>query len=193
MSNAIFPTVPGMTLSVTKTPMWSTAVQQSVSGKEIRRAKRARVIWKFNLKFEFLRADARFNELQQVMAFYNARQGQYDSFLLKDPTDNAEVGQVIASGDGVTKTFRLVHSIDTWVEPVGYAPAPTMYLNGVSTSAFTTDGQSVTFTTAPANGVVITWSGTFYYRVRFAEDTIDFEQFMQNLWSLNSCNLLGVI
>ena len=193
MSNAIFPTVPGLTLNVAKTPTWSTAVQQAVSGKEIRRAQRSRAIWRFTLNFEFLRADSRFNEYQQIAAFFNARQGQYDSFLLTDPSDNTATAQAIGSGDGVTTKFKLQHAIGSWSEPIGYAPSPTLYLNGVSTTAFTCDGLTVTFNTAPAAGVAITWSGSFYYRVRFVEDTIDFEQFMFNLWTLNKCNLVGVI
>jgi uncharacterized protein (TIGR02217 family) len=193
MGNATFPTVPGMTLNVTKSPTWSTAVQQAVSGKEIRRAQRSRTIWKFTLNFEFLRADSRFTEYQQIAAFFNARQGQYDSFLFSDPSDNTATAQAFGSGDGVTTKFKLLHSIGSWSEPIGYASSPTIYINGVSTTAFTSDGLTITFNTAPAAGAALTWSGTFCYRVRFAEDTIDFEQFMQNLWTLNKCNLVGVI
>jgi uncharacterized protein (TIGR02217 family) len=193
MSNAIFPTVPGMTVNVTKSPTWSTAVQQAVSGKEIRRSNRSRAIWKFTVNFEFLRAAAQYAEYQQILAFYNARQGQYDSFLLNDPSDNSVTAQVIGTGDGVNKTFKLLHTINGWSEPIGYAPSPTLYLNGVSNANFTSDGLNITFTTAPPVGQVVTWTGSFYYRVRFAEDTIDFEQFLQNFWSLNKCNMVGVI
>lgn len=194
MSNAIFPTVPGMTCEITKTPTWSTAIQTSVSGKEIRMANRARAIWNFEVAFEFLRADARFNEYQQLVAFYNARQGSFDSFLLLDPNDNTATAQSIGTGDGVTTAFQLQHQLGSWGEPIGYAPAPTLYINGIQTTAFTCpDGLNVTFNSAPAKSAAITWSGQFYYRARFAQDTMQFKQFMQNLWQLDSCQMVGVI
>jgi uncharacterized protein (TIGR02217 family) len=193
MSNAIFPTFPGLAWSVYKAPEWSTSIQRAVSGKEVRRADRARPIWQFSMSYEFLRGGNLFTEYQRLLAFYNARQGSFDSFLLSDPSDSATTAQPIGIGNGVSRTFQLVHAIDTWTEPVGYAPAPTVLLNGVATSAFTSDGVSVTLTTAPAAGVVITWTGAFYYRVRFAKDTMEFEQFMKDFWLLKKCDLVGVI
>ena len=36
MGNAVFPTLPGLKWGVTKTPIWSTQVQKSISGRELR-------------------------------------------------------------------------------------------------------------------------------------------------------------
>lgn len=383
MSNAIFPTFPGLAWSVFKTPEWSTNVQQSVSGKEVRMANRSRPVWRFSLSYEILRGASAYSEYQTLLAFYNARQGSFDSFLFNDTSDNTVTAQAIGSGDGVTKSFKLTHTIKGWTEPVGFAPSPGVYVNGVlavpakstnlltysqqfdnaawsqsgvtltagatapdststaylmkesaanalheldapsvsltagttytlsvyakagarsvvnlgfpsvfgaavsanfnlnngtvglttgspdatsitpvpgvpgwyrcaitwtptasasgstsigiksgsavgtylgdgasgayvwgaqleagptaspyiaTTSSLTAsgdytcaDGVNVVFNTAPANGAVIAWSGSFYYRVRFANDTMEFEQFMKDFWLLKKCDFRGVI
>lgn len=46
---------------------------------------------------------------------------------------------------------------------------------------------------APANGVPLLWSGSFRYRCRFSEDSIDFVEFMQNLWELKQLKFEQVI
>jgi hypothetical protein len=68
-----------------------------------------------------------------------------------------------------------------------------LYLNGtlVDPSAYTVSQYplQVTFTSAPAAGQALSWSGNFAYVAKFAEDSMDFNQFMQNLWDLQSCKI----
>lgn len=194
MSNQLFPTFPGLAWSVLKTPEWDTAVQGAVSGKEVRMANRQRPVWLFTLTFEVLRGASQYTELQRLLGFYNARQGAFDSFLFNDTSDNTEVQQLIGQGNGSQTTFQLLHSIDSWIEPIGYSPAPNLFINGVQTSAFTcSDGLNVVFNSPPAAGASITWTGTFYYRVRFAKDQMEFEQFMKDLWLLKKCDFRGIL
>jgi hypothetical protein len=131
VGNAIFPTLPGLAWSVLKTPQWSTAVQKAVSGREVRRANQSRPIWKFSLTYEVLRGASAYNEYQQLLAFYNARQGAFDSFLFSDSSDNTVTNQAFGTGDGLTAVFPLTHPIGAWSEPVGYAPSPTVSVGGV--------------------------------------------------------------
>jgi len=192
MSNAIFPTLAGLSWSTTKIPTWSTKVQRSVNGRELRAAYYQNPIWRFTLSFNFLRADVVNAELQSIMGFYNLRQGSFDDFLYKDPTDNNAVYQVVGTGNGSTKTFRLVHQIGSWVEPIGYTDnIVAVTVNDVPVlSGITNDGLSITFATAPASGAVIKWLGFFYYRVRFAKDESEYENFMQDLWTLKKIELV---
>jgi hypothetical protein len=44
----------------------------------------------------------------------------------------------------------------------------------------------VAFATAPAPGAVLAWSGFFSFLCRFDDDAVDFEQFMSNLWKVES-------
>lgn len=196
MSNAIFPTLPGLTWGVTKTPTWSTAIQRARSGVELRGAYYQRPIWKFGLSFEFLRKTVGYTEFEQLLAFFNARMGAFDSFLFQDPSDYIVTDQPFGVGDGVTRTFALVHTIYGWTEPIGFSSNEQVHIDGVLQSwpsQFGADGVNVTFTTPPGVGAVLTWSGTFYYRVRFEKDMLEFDQFMKDLWQLKKCELMGVI
>lgn len=200
MSNEIFPTLPGLAWSVVKTPTWNTRVQQAVSGKEVRTAYRLRPIWKFTLTYEFLRGANGYTEYQTLLAFFNKRMGSFDSFLLRDASDGTVTAQAMGIGDGVTKTFKVMHQIGGWLEPVGAITGDFQpFINGTAQSfpsQFTTpslNADSVTFAIAPAAGASITWTGTFYYRVRFAKDELEFDQFMKDFWLLKKCELAGVI
>ena len=60
-----------------------------------------------------------------------------------------------------------------------------MKVNGVTTSAYTiTYPNTIVFTTAPASGYAILWSGTFYFQCRFLVDQLDFTNDLNGLWSL---------
>jgi len=49
----------------------------------------------------------------------------------------------------------------------------------------------VTFTTAPASGAALTWTGTYYFRCRFTKDQIEFDGFMQDLYELKKVEMIG--
>ena len=49
----------------------------------------------------------------------------------------------------------------------------------------------VSFTVPPASKSIMTWSGAFYYRCRFAEDTADFARTLPNLWELRELAFIG--
>ena len=114
MSNAIFPTLPGLQWDVKKTPQWSTKVQQSAGGKELRASYFSYPIYKYTLAYDVLRQVSAFQELQTLAGFFSARQGKYDSFLFQDPNDNAVPfasdtfpTHGFGAGDGSTTAFQL--------------------------------------------------------------------------------------
>jgi hypothetical protein len=49
----------------------------------------------------------------------------------------------------------------------------------------------VNFSTPLASGETASWTGTFYYRCRFVNDSTEFEQFMRNLWTVSSLEMVG--
>ena len=51
----------------------------------------------------------------------------------------------------------------------------------------------MTFTTPPAAGHVIAADFTYRFRVRFAEDSAEFENFMYQLWQLKQIKLQSVL
>ena len=157
-------------------------------------------LYQFKLKYEFLRSSAAYLELQTLAGFFLARQGSFDSFLYTDPDDNTVTNQVIGTGDGSNKVFQLVRTYGaggfTLTEPVHNTNStPVIKVDGV-TKAVTTDYTIsatglVTFVTAPANTKSVTWTGTFYYRCRFKDDSSDFDKFMQDLWSNSAVAFIG--
>ncbi len=221
MSNAIFPTLPGLAFDVVKTPTFSTSIQSARSGRELRRRNWAHPLYKIGLTFEFLRDEAAFNELKTLAGFYMQRDGSFDSFLFTDPDDYIALNRQYGTGDGVTTTFQLDREFGGAVEPVTNIDASTLML-GVSmwsTNPLTpmwssnTDAPMwsgakdytlgtdytvsasglITFTTPPAAGEPLIWNGNYYYRARFNDDANDFTKFMENLWNLKTCDLWATL
>jgi hypothetical protein len=96
MSGQIFPsTIRGLDVNVTKAPTFSTLVQEAPSGYTTRLAQMQNPIWKFWLTWNYLKDNPKdipvgltYTDLQTMMGFYMARQGQYDDFLYDDPSDD---------------------------------------------------------------------------------------------------------
>lgn len=197
MSNAIFPSLPGLKWGSRKTPRFSTIVRRAVSGKEVRAARMSYPLWDFSTSYEVLRAGAE-AELQTLVDFFLARKGSFDSFLFTDPSDCVAAGQQFGIGDGVTTQFQLVRSLMSggFLEPVmNLNGAPTLYAAGVEqTTGYTISSTGmVSFDVAPAGGAVLTWSGAFYFRCRFSRDTTDFDNFLQDLWEAKKVELVGCL
>lgn len=186
MGNAVFPTLAGLTMEVTRTPTWNTTIKQAVAGNEFRYANQLYPIYEYRLEFEFLRdLRAGVDELRSIEGFFNARNGRFDSFLWTDPDDNAVTAQSFGTGNGSTTSFQLVRSFGAYSAPV-WAPngTPSIYRAGsLVTSGVTVSSTGlVTFSSAPSNGQALTWTGSYYKRVRFTRDSLELEKFMRDLW-----------
>lgn len=70
---------------------------------------------------------------------------------------------------------------------------PRVYLNGaLQTSNYSISSTGlVTFTTPPANAAVLTWSGSYYYRCRFLQDSMEFNKFLSGLWEAKKVEFIG--
>lgn len=194
MGNAVFPTLPGLAWGQMKTPMWKTDVKESVSGMEFRAALMTYPRYRVTMSYEVLRADSFNAELQQLIGFFNQRRGSFDSFLWTDPDDNQVTNASFGTGDGTTKTFNLSRLYGGFAEPViDLNGAPVIKVNGTTQATpaqYTIANGKVTFVTAPANGAALTWTGSYYRRVRFMRDEADFEKFLQDLWSSKKVELI---
>ncbi|EXI85589.1 MAG: hypothetical protein AW11_03417 [Candidatus Accumulibacter regalis] len=185
MSNEVFPALPGLKWGIVKTPEWSTKVQRSANGRELRAAFFSYPIWHFTLSYEVLRGANGFAELQALVGFFNARQGSFDSFLYSDPSDNAVTAQAFGTGNGSTTAFQLKRTYGGATEPIfGVNGSPSIYVGGVPQGGGYTISSTglVTFSAAPPAAAALTWTGQFYFRCRFANDQSEFEQFLRDLW-----------
>ena len=130
--------------------------------------------------------------MQTLAGFFMQCQGRYAPFLYVDPTDFRVTAQLIGIGDGVTKTFTWVRTIGGFTEPVGAVTSVGQVLiNGVP-SVYSATSTKLTFTTAPANGAVITADFSYAFVCRFNEDVEDFEEFMALLSACKTVTFTGV-
>jgi len=198
LSSAVYPTLAGLAFSVGRNLLAPPVmVRTTPSQREYRGRSATAPRYQYKLTYEFLRSAAAYAELQTLAGFFNARGGSFDSFLFTDPDDNAVTAQLFGTGNAATTAFQLVRSFGGFAEAVvDLNGAPSIYVNGtlktVTTDYTVSGGGVVTFTSAPAAAAALTWTGSFYRRVRFAKDLAEFGKFMQGLWEARSVELLSV-
>lgn len=203
MSSLIFPTgFTGLQLVQKRTPQWNTQIQEAVSGKETRINKRSSPLMIYELSFEILRDDLAVSDFKRLIGFFNAVQGRFDSFLYTDPYWNSVAAHSFGTGDGSTKSFQLTA---TYRDATGYGwpelvqnlnGTPSIFNNGTLQSApsqYTLSSTGVvTYVTAPAAGVALTWTGSWYYRCRFMDDSLDATEILAKWWQLKKLALRSV-
>jgi uncharacterized protein (TIGR02217 family) len=210
---AIFPTLPGLGWSVSKAPRFATRIQRAVSGRELRVVDQPNPIWTWTLTYSMLRDehDTRaasgpgvgHDELRTLMGFFLQQQGAFQPFLFDDPSDDTASAQAIGTGNGSTIVFQLARSMGVALPSGGFAEPITapnvvsaIYFDGIvqSASGYSVDPTTglMTFNTPPPAGQVITADFTYYFRVRFTDDTADFENFLYQLWALKQVKLQSI-
>ena len=187
MSNIVFPTLAGLTFPVERNAVWMTKTQPAVSGKETRLNLWSYPRYEYTLSYDVLRSDSVNLEFQTILDFYNARQGAFDSWLFNDPDDNTATAQTFGTGDGATTAFQLARTLPGggFSEPVKAVNTITQVTkNGTPTAAYTYVAATgvLTFTVAPTAGQVLAWTGTYYWRCRFMDDTFNLSKFANQFW-----------
>ena len=190
----VWPLTAGQNFIKKRTFSWSTGVQTSVSGRELRNGNYSAPFHAWEVSLEFLRKKTSINEWAQIVAFVMAQQGQFIAWYYFDPTDNAVSNQYFGTGDGTSTAFQLERTVQAsstsaaFTEPV-YAlnGTPLVYVNGTATTAFSVNSYGVLiFTTAPAASAVLTWTGSFLFVCRFTSDDLDLAQDYSKIWSSQS-------
>ena len=171
--------------------------------------------YKYTLEFEFLRTYGSFDELDTLLAMLQRHMGKWDSFLITDPEDNAVSAMPFGKGTGALATFQLQRSrVASASLPAaasraywpaagdGYEPifdansAPAIYIDGTLktlTTHYTISATGlVTFVTAPALNSILTWTGTFYRRVRMDDEGMSHTRFVANFWESKTIKLISV-
>jgi hypothetical protein len=197
----LFPSLPGQGWSVHKKPTFATIVASHVSGREVRDALYVNPIWQFELTFDGMDSSSSSypglgaESLQSLMGLFLQCQGQWGAFLYADPSDNVATAQTLATGDGSTTSFTFARTLGGFLEPVGWVTSVSQVAVGgaaQSSGWSLVAPNSLVFATAPANGALIAASFSYAFRCRFDDDAQDFEQFMQNLWTLQSLKFRSV-
>jgi len=187
-------------------PERRTQIVELASGAEERNASWANSRRRYDVAYGIRRAD----DLAAVVAFFEARNGRLHGFRFKDwadfksclssqscgPTD-----QPIGTGNGSATLFQLTKrytsGTQSWTRAITkpVTGTVTIALNGVPQasgwSVSTTTGL-ITFTTAPALGVVITAGFEFDVPVRFDTDALDVTLDLERLGSITSIPLVEI-
>lgn len=216
MSNLLFPKIKGLAWNITKNPTFSTEIQSSLAGREVRIQNFQNPTWEFTLSYEYLLNDPRFRDeneqtpLEALVGFFLARGGQFDDFLLNESDltgrleDSVYSGQPIGVGDGGTKSFQIVRNIGGFLEAVQNPMNQTamVYLNGVAKvqgTDYAIANGVVTFSSAPSAGVSITADFIALQRVRFdtgnsrsGKEGLEFSNFYFNLYECKEVQLISV-
>lgn len=197
MSNAVYPTLPGLSFGVVRSPIWNTITKLSTSGREYRAARYTTPLYKYTLSYEFLRSASTYAELQTLVGFFNARRGSFDSFLFTDPDDNSVTAQLIGTGNGALTQFQLLRQFGGFSEPVyDLNGSPSVYVSGtlktLGTDYTLSASGLITFSAALATGAAVTWTGSFYRRCRFLQDSLEFSKFMNLLWEAKKVEFQSV-
>jgi uncharacterized protein (TIGR02217 family) len=204
---AIFPALPGLGWSVTKSARFATRIQRAVNGRELRALDQPNPIWNWTLTYPLLRDkwDTRgggvgigYDELRTLAGFFLQQQGAFQPFLFDDPTDHAVTAESLGAGDSSATAYQLVRAMGGFAEPIT-APnlVSAIHFDGILQAAgsYAVDDTTglVTFTTPPPAGRAITADFTYYFRVRFSDDTAEFENFMLQLWQARQIKLQSVL
>jgi hypothetical protein len=203
MSYPIFPTITpsqgGPTWPARKTPSFKTIVQVPANTRgENRISLTPYPIWKFELDFNYLSGD--FSQVSSALAalvgFLGSVQGSYQPWLYSDPYDNSVSVMSFGTGDGVTTAFQITRNVGGMLDLIqNLNGTPTIQVAGstVTPASISATGL-VTFTTAPAAGANITWTGNFYFLCRFEEDEwSDLQEFLYRYWELSSLKFRSVL
>lgn len=213
MASNIFPTTPNLSWSVIKAPNWATRMQRAVPGRELRTNDYVLPFYTFTLTYEVIRdpwdqrmgygtgpafkppsGSAPLDELRSILEFFNQQWGASIPFQFFDYSDNttradSSLPQSVyfGTGDGTTVTFQPASEL--------MAPVFPTVVNSVTPAlSYTIDPDTglITFASAPGMGSAVGADMTYNYRVRFAKDLLEAENFAWQFWQMKSLQLVSV-
>jgi uncharacterized protein (TIGR02217 family) len=159
------------------------------SGREVRNLRQAHALRRYDAGTG-LQA---ISDIEQVLAFFEARRGSFHAFRFQDPFDRKSCNlsatpsasdQTLGTGDGVTAVFKLIKTYgtgpDAYQRPISCAVASSVIVSVDSvvtpTIGFDVDapGRSITFKAGhiPASGQVVRAGYEFDVPVRFDTDSL---------------------
>lgn len=167
---------PDISYGVTGGPKYSTSIVTTKAGYEQRN-----IDWsQARAEYQAAHGVKTAEQMRRLIAFFRARRGKAYGFRFKDWADFKAVGQYIATGDGVTKTFQLKK---VYVDEAGFTEervikkpvehTVVVYVNNyMVTTGFTVDYTTgkITFATPLAIGDTLHADFEFDVPVRFDTD-----------------------
>jgi hypothetical protein len=213
--------LPGLAYSKVRRPKHSVSVQTHQSGGEVRTSYWGEPLWEWDLTYELLRDGFRhgrnFDELKQIEGLFLASTGSLAGFAFFDDDDHTATRTFAGNSNGTQAAFTFrryrgsynanngaalgnetIGLLDTaqpfnlYVDNSLVPVSPTDPTYGYTLSTATPKNQQLVFNAAPANGHTFTCDMSWLYYVRFQADSLDFEKFMHQLWTLNKVTLASL-
>ena len=155
-------------------PQRETQITSLASGTEHRNTRRANSLRRYNVGAGIRSAQ----DIQTLIAFFEARRGQLYAFRFRDPLDFRASGQIIGTGDGIQTEFQLTKtygdSAGSWTRVISKPRTVTAAVDGQAASVSFDDLTGlITFENPPASGALIMASFDFDVPVRFDQAHLD--------------------
>lgn len=164
-------------------PTFSNVIQEALSGNEQRFAQWTKCRGVGDISYGLEDSSDPTGDFRAIAAMYRAHFGSLYPFRFKDWSDFEAEDELFGNGDGSQTEFQLVKTYDPsmillntpgslfYVRSI-LLPAtdPVIKVDGVTKTVVTDYSISsglVTFTSPPANGTNLTWTGEFDVPVRF--------------------------
>lgn len=187
MSNQVFPDLPTRVWPIEREPVWlAPQTETSANGREFTITQETYPRLRYSFAYAALSAE----DADRLLEFWSTHRGKTDDFLFEDPFDKSVTLEVIGTGNGAATAWQLGRSRASgpaaFIQPIfDVNGAPSIYVGGVlQTSGYTVSATGlVTFSSPPASGAAIAWSGSFYHRCRFDMGDMTSKQFTESLYS----------
>jgi uncharacterized protein (TIGR02217 family) len=170
-------------------PSFRNVIQEAISGNEQRFAQWTNCRGVGNLSYGLLTSSDPLGDFRAILAMFRAHTGSMNPWRFRDWSDYTATDEIFGTGDGAKTSFQLTMTYDPsqillgspgslfYVRSIALLDgAPTIEIDGVTKTVITDYTISasgvVTFTSAPANGKQLTWSGMFDVPVRFDTDQL---------------------
>lgn len=165
-------------------PTFQNVIQEALAGNEQRFAQWDKCRGVGDISYGLLNSTDQTGDFRAIVAIYRAHFASLMPFRFRDWSDYIATDEIFGTGDGVTTAFQLSKTYDPSLillntpgalfyvrDIVLLASTPVIEVDGVTKTDVTDYNISssglVTFTSAPANGQLLTWSGEFDVPVRF--------------------------
>lgn len=141
------------------------------------------------------------NKIEELLAFFNARKGRAYGFRFKDWSDYKVISESLGMGDNSTKDFQLTKTYSNGGE--NYTKVIKKPVNGTvkiyvdnveMVSGWVVDYSTgvISFSTAPAQDVVITADFEFDVPVRFNHDDFEISMNSTNSGQIEKIELIEI-